>query len=182
MGSATIFESLVAAAKHHLDDVSRAAHRSQVSHPRRQREVARRLGSRLLPHAQCPVCADEQRAGAWHLDMFVEALFDAGLGSELQTLHQDSEGLCYLHLIGCIQRCAGPEQVTHLLALERPKWEELEAELEEYLRKHEAVHREEPLGEALDAWARAARKLAGAQVPGLALERLVEVAKKREKR
>jgi len=182
MGTATIFESLVGAAKHRLDRASKLLPASDTGGARRWRGLVQRFSARLRPPARCPACEAEETREDWLRESFVQTLFDPNLGSEARALYEASEGLCYPHLAGCAEHCATPDQVLELIALEGPKLERLGAELGEYLRKHEAVHREEPLGATIDSWARAARKLAGSEPPGVALERLVETAKRREAR
>jgi hypothetical protein len=52
----------------------------------------------------------------------------------------------------------------------------------DYTRKHEHRYHQEPFGDEIDAWARAARKLAGHWPTEMSLERLIAVTRKREAR
>ena len=183
LGSATVYESLLEAVQRRLDEACRDLRKS-VSPPsaRRRRQITLRVADSLLPRSQCPACESEEQREDAEAGFLVETLFDPELGAEFRRLYRKSEGLCYRHLVGCLQRCAGPEQAAALLDLERPKWRLLAAEVIEYARKHEHRYHQEPFGGDIDAWARAARKLAGHWPTGLSLERLIAVTKKREAR
>jgi len=183
LGSATVYESLLEAVQRRLDEARREVRKS-VSPPsaRRRRQNVRRVVDSFLPRSQCPACDSEAQREDAEAGFLVETLFDPELGPELKQLYENSEGLCYRHLIGCLRRCASPEQAAELLDLERPKWRLLAAEVVDYARKHEHRYHQEPFGDEIDAWARAARKLAGHWPTGLSLERLIAVTKKREAR
>ena len=112
----------------------------------------------------------------------MSTLFDPALGQEMKELYLGSEGLCYRHLIGCIGRCASPEQIGELLETEQQKLGALVSEVSDYLRKHEHRYHHEAFGEEIDAWARAARKLAGQQLENANLRQLIDLSRRREKR
>jgi len=183
LGSATVYESLLEAVQRRLDEARREVRKS-VSPPsaRRRRQNVRRVVDSFLPRSQCPACDSEAQREDAEAGFLVETLFDPELGPELKQLYENSDGLCYRHLIGCLRRCASPEQAAELLDLERPKWRLLAAEVVDYARKHEHRYHQEPFGDEIDAWARAARKLAGHWPTGLSLERLIAVTRKRETR
>jgi hypothetical protein len=183
LGSATVYESLLEAVQRRLDEARRELRKS-ASPPsaRRRRQNTRRVVDSFLPRSQCPACDSEAQREDAEAGFLVETLFDPQLGPELKQLYENSEGLCYRHLVGCLQRCASPEQAAELLDLERPKWRLLAAEVVDYARKHEHRYHQEPFGDEIDAWARAALKLAGHWPTGLSLERLIAVTKKRETR
>jgi len=183
LGSATVYEGLLEAVQRRLDEARHDLREptTQVS-ARRKRQEVRRVADTLSSRSPCPVCESEEQREDAEAGFFVETLFDPELGAEFRHLYEKSEGLCYRHLVGCLQRCAGPEQAAALLDLERLKWRALAAEVIQYARKHEHRHHQEPFGNEIDAWARAARKLAGHWPTELSLERLIAVTKKREAR
>jgi len=183
LGSATVYEGLMEAVLLRLDKARRDLRKpiAQAS-SRRKRQEVRRVTDTLSSRSPCPACESEEQREEAEAGFLVETLFDRELGPELKQLYEKSEGLCYRHLVGCLKRCAGPEQATELLALERPKWHVLAAEVVDYARKHDYRYNQEPFGDEIDAWARAARKLAGHWPAGLSLERLIAVARKREAR
>jgi len=183
MGSATVFESLLEMAHRCLAEALRSLRRRQTSAASRSRRRAiQRARDALRPRKACPACESEAEREASYLGFFIDALFDPALGLEMKALYSGSEGLCYRHLIGCLERCASPEQVNELAELEQSKLASLTREVSEYLRKHEHRHREEPFGDEVDAWARAARKLAGYQPAGLDLQELADAARRKETR
>ena len=182
MGSATVFESLLEMADRRLGDALRSLRRQVPPASRSIRRALRRICDALRPQRACPACESEAEREASYLGFFTDTLFDPALGGEMKALYASSEGLCYRHLIGCLERCASPEQVKELAELERQKLAALARELGEYLRKHEHRYREEPFGDELDAWARAARKLAGYQPVGSDIQDLAEAGRRRELR
>jgi hypothetical protein len=183
MGSATVFESLVEMAERRLAEALRGLRRRRAPATSRSRQRAvRHAGDALRPRKACPACETELECEASYLVFFTDALFDPVLGPEMKTLYASSEGLCYRHLVGCFERCASPDQVSQLAELEQQKLVALTKEVSEYLRKHEHRYRAEPFGDEVDAWARAARKLAGYQPAGLDLQELADAAKRKETR
>jgi len=183
LGSATVYEGLLEAVQRRLE---KARHRlreptTQVS-PRRKRQQVRRVADTLSSSSPCPACESEEQREDAEVGFLVDTLFDPQLGPELKEFYEKSEGLCYRHLVGCLQRCASPDQAAELLDLERPKWHSLAAEVVDYARKHEHRYHQEPFGDEIDAWARAARKLAGHRPTGPSLEQLVAVTRRREAR
>lgn len=183
MGSATIFESLLEATQRRLTEARQSLRRRQTSAASRSRRRAiQRARDALRPRKACPACESEAEREASYLDFFIDALFDPALELEMKALYSGSEGLCYRHLIGCLERCASPEQANELAELEQPKLASLTREVSEYLRKHDHRYREEPFGDEVDAWARAARKLAGYQPAGLDLQELADAARREETR
>ena len=183
LGSATVYEGLLEAVQRRLE---KARHRlreptTQVS-PRRKRQQVRRVADTLSSSSPCPACESEEQREDAEVGFLVDTLFDPQLGPELKEFYEKSEGLCYRHLVGCLQRCASPDQAAELLDLERPKWHSLAADIVDYARKHEHRYHQEPFGDEIDAWARAARKLAGHRPTGPSLEQLVAVTRRREAR
>jgi hypothetical protein len=183
LGSAIVYESLLEAAHHRLDEARRRYGRSAPEQGvRRRRRELLEIASALGPPRACPACESEEEREEAETGFFVETLFDPDLGVEFRQLYEKSEGLCYRHLVGCLRRCVTREQAAELLDLERPRWRSLAAEAVDYARKHEHRHHHEPFGSEIDAWARAARKLAGHRPPGTSLERLIALTRKREVR
>jgi hypothetical protein len=183
MGSATVFESLLEMAERRLAEALRGLLRRRTSAASRSRRRAiQRASDALRPRKACPACESEAEREASYLGFFIDALFDLALGLEMKALYAGSEGLCYRHLIGCLERCASPDQINELAELEQPKLASLTREVSEYLRKHEHRYREEPFGDEVDAWARAARKLAGYQPVGLDIQELADAGRRRELR
>jgi hypothetical protein len=183
LGSATVYESLLEAVQRRLDEARRDLRKSgSPPSARRRRQIMLRVANSLLPRSQCPACESEEQREDAEAGFFVGTLFDPDLGVEFRQLYEKSEGLCYRHLVGCLRRCATREQAVELLGLEGPKWRSLVPEVVDYARKHEHRYHQEPFGNEIDAWARAARKLAGHRPPGTSLERLIALTRKRETR
>ena len=183
MGYATVLESLLEIAEGRLAEALRGLRRRQASAASRsRRRTIQRACDALRPHKACPACESEEKREASYLGFFIDALFNPALAPEMKALYAGSEGLCYRHLIGCLERCASPDQANELAGLEKQKLTALSKEVSEYLRKHEHRYREEPFGDEIDAWARAARKLAGYQPAGLDLQELADAARRKETR
>jgi len=183
MGSATVFESLLEMAERRLAEALRGLRRRRASAASRsRRRTIQHACDALRSRKACPACESEAEREASYLGFFIDALFNPALTLEMKALYAGSEGLCYRHLVGCLERCASPDQVNELAELEQPKLAALTRQVSEYLRKHEHRYREEPFGEEVDAWARAARKLAGYQPAGLDLQELADAARRKETR
>jgi hypothetical protein len=183
MGSATIFESLLETTQRRLTQARQGLRNQQApARARSWQRIASRIADSLRPRRACPVCESEAERESSFEDFFVSTLFDPALGQEMRELYLNSEGLCYRHLVGCVGRCASGKQVGELIEVERQKLGALASEVSDYLRKHEHRHRSEIFGEEIDAWGRAARKLAGHFPESASLRQLIDLTKRREKR
>jgi Family of unknown function (DUF6062) len=79
---------------------------------------------------------------------------------ELRSLYQASGGLCLDHLRAAL--AVAPEPAAAALRDDqRAIWARLEAELDEFIRKHDHQFADEPVGPERNAWARATDLLAG---------------------
>jgi len=115
------------------------------------------LAARIGPQAGCPMCEERPR---------VEAPLIAGLlgnfGDESFAAAFDAcGGLCRLHL-GATLRAADAATVRALAARQAAAWRRLEAELDEFIRKHDYRFTGEGLHDAeRDVWRRALRLSSG---------------------
>jgi hypothetical protein len=111
-------------------------------------------GDPLAPDAPCVGCrlADEM------VDNWLGVLGQHY--AELRPRFQSSPGLCLIHLRAAL---AGvPAEVASMLRDDqRAIWGRLEAELDEFIRKHDHQFAGEAMGPERDAWARATDLLAG---------------------
>jgi hypothetical protein len=106
----------------------------------------------LPPGGACPACrlADEQVA-QW-ADLLARHY------GELRPAFQRSSGLCRDHLRATLARMPGGAELRDdQLAI----WARIEAELDEFIRKHDHQFAGEEVGPERDAWSRATTLLAG---------------------
>jgi hypothetical protein len=114
------------------------------------------LAERLGPQAGCPMCAERPR---------IEAPLIAGL---LRNLGDDafaqafdaSAGLCRAHLAATL-RAADGEAARALVARQVGLWRRLEAELDEFIRKHDYRFKDEIVEAERDVWRRALQIASG---------------------
>lgn len=148
LGIAIVYESL-------LGDVIRVLE-GQGSTATRSRSARREIRTQLAAGAPCPACRVEdaavRRYGQTllvHLDQpaFAEAYVEAG-------------GLCLLHLRTVLAQ-ADDGQSAILQAWQLESYRGLQAELAEFIRKHDHRFRDEPFDAERDSWRRAVAALTG---------------------
>lgn len=115
------------------------------------------LAARVEPQAPCPMCAERPRIEAPLIAGLLRHLAEPGFAAAFD----EASGLCRVHLASSL-RAASPEQVRQLAARQAAVWRRLEAELDEFIRKHDYRYQGEPLiGAERDVWRRALRASSG---------------------
>lgn len=109
------------------------------------------LAGRIEPQAGCPMCAERPRIEAPLLLGLLQNIADP----DFAAAFDGSGGLCRVHLAAAL-RAAGPETARLLAARQAALWRRLEAELDEFIRKHDYRFKTEEIVEAeRDVWRRA---------------------------
>lgn len=111
------------------------------------------------PEKDCPVCLHQEYVEDWIIKTLVESIQK----DELSTAIQESDGLCLPHLHQALMRNAPAESVQALLDLSRDRWEKLQYELSEFIRKNDYRFSKEGFGEERDSWLRATTVIKGNQ-------------------
>jgi hypothetical protein len=114
------------------------------------------LATRIGPQAPCPMCDERPR---------IEAPLIAGLlrnfGDEsFAAAFDECGGLCRAHLAGALQ-AADAASARALAIRQAAAWRRLEAELDEFIRKHDFRFQGEVLDAERDVWRRALRLASG---------------------
>ncbi len=109
------------------------------------------IAARIEPQAGCPMCAERPRIEAPLLLGLLQNIADPGFAA----VFDESGGLCRVHLAAAL-RAADPEAARALAARQAALWRRLEAELDEFIRKHDYRFKTEEIAEAeRDVWRRA---------------------------
>lgn len=111
-------------------------------------------GSPLAPDGPCVGCQLADETGAHWIGVLAQHY------AALRPQFQRSAGLCLSHLQSAIAS-AGTDPGHALRDDQLAIWARLEAELDEFIRKHDHQFADEPMGPEGDAWARATALLAG---------------------
>lgn len=114
------------------------------------------LAERLGPRAGCPMCAERPRIEA---PLIVGLLRNLGDGAFAQAFDA-SAGLCRAHLAATL-RAADDETARALAARQAALWRRLEAELDEFIRKHDYRFKDEIVDAERDVWRRALQAASG---------------------
>jgi hypothetical protein len=114
------------------------------------------LATRIGPQAPCPMCDERPR---------VEAPLIAGLlrnfgDDSFAAAFEECGGLCRVHLANAL-RAADAATARALAARQAAAWRRLEAELDEFIRKHDYRFQGEILDAERDVWRRALRLSSG---------------------
>lgn len=109
----------------------------------------------------CPVCARLQRSERDSLRVLLD-YFDE---EEFAGQFARSGGLCIPHLCRALDGAPEHRSLPALIAAHCARWTALQAELDEFIRKHDYRFASEPMGAEGDSWSRTLEVLAGR--PGL---------------
>jgi len=111
---------------------------------------------RAKPRAVCPACQAEKNAGRRYGEEILARLND----QQFLAAYQGSAGLCVPHFWEALQT-ADDEKRRALIGVQRRKMIELNAELEEFCRKHDYRFKHEGFGQKGDVWKRAIEMMSG---------------------
>ena len=151
------------------DDVLKTLRELLVSRPQERPNAWSRLrgafgGSRALAGdlqgaEPCPLCAHLIQQTPVHLRSLLQ---DLATGDG-QAAYAASAGLCMPHLVQTLEVGDPADGIPPVIERQQQVWQNLEAELQEFIRKSDYQFTGEPIGEERDAWRRAFRLLAGWQ-------------------
>jgi hypothetical protein len=114
------------------------------------------LAARIEPQAGCPMCAERPRIEAPLLIGLLHNLADPAFA---QAFDQ-SVGLCRVHLAGAL-RAADAPNARALAQRQAAIWRRLEADLDEFIRKHDYRFKGEAIEVERDIWRRALQITSG---------------------
>lgn len=116
------------------------------------------LARKLEPTRPCPVCEAQARAEGHYASALAQHLGDARLDEAFRL----SDGLCLPHFTAALTRADDPARAQRLADIQRGIWQRLKAELDEFMRKSDAVNaRGEQMDLESDSWRRAVLLLGG---------------------
>jgi hypothetical protein len=116
------------------------------------------LVAELLPQVPCPVCAHSLSLEQDYAKTLLAHLDDPGA---LAQVYRRSDGLCLPHFRQTLAQATSSTDARTLVATQQAVWEQLHAELSEFIRKKDYRYRDEPFGDEKDAWRRALESVAG---------------------
>jgi len=114
------------------------------------------IATRLGPQAGCPMCDERPRVEAPLIAGLLQNFGDAAFADAFE----EAGGLCRVHLAGAL-RAADAPTAGALAARQAAAWRRLEAELDEFIRKHDYRFQGELLDAERDVWRRALRLASG---------------------
>ena len=123
---------------------------------RRKRDQPEQTDTILLFH-DCPFC---QRQEEIERDLIQELLLMLSF-EEFQTRLNGATGFCLAHFTRATREAQNTPQLATLLACQCASLQRNMAELEELVRKHDYRFLQEPRGDEMTAWRRAAELLVG---------------------
>jgi len=115
-----------------------------------------KLAGRIEPQSSCPMCAERPRIEAPLIIGLLHNLRDASFGAAFDA----SAGLCRVHLASAL-RTADTAAARALAARQAAIWRRLEADLDEFIRKHDYRFQGEAFDVERDVWRRALQTTSG---------------------
>lgn len=108
------------------------------------------LAARIEPQRGCPMCAERPRIEEPLIAGLLQNLADPTFGAAFDASH----GLCRVHLAAAL-RAADSERARLLAERQAALWRRLEADLDEFIRKHDYRFQGEVFETERDVWRRA---------------------------
>ncbi len=115
------------------------------------------MANRLEPTDQCMACAALERAESQHTTTIAEFINDP----TLNDAYAASAGLCLPHFRQVIRTAPDTTRTDLLTNLQIPKWRALKDELNLLVKKYDANHNDEAVGDEADSWRRALIMVSG---------------------
>lgn len=116
------------------------------------------LARKLAPERPCIVCEAQARSEAQLTATLARHLDDA----RMDEAYRLSDGLCLPHFTAALEQAADPAAARRLAEIQRAIWRRLKAELDEFMRKSDAVNaRGDEMDLESDSWRRAMQLLGG---------------------
>lgn len=115
------------------------------------------LADAFEPIAPCAACERMKEAEAAYIEIIGKHIGD----SRLQVAFRESSGLCLPHVRQVLRFLDKSPQTETFLAIQRDIWTQLQAELQEFIRKADMNFTGEGFGTESDSWQRAINALAG---------------------
>jgi hypothetical protein len=119
-------------------------------------KVGAKLAARVAPQAGCPMCDERPRVEAPLIAGLLRNFGDAAFAAAFEACG----GLCRVHLVNTL-RVADSATARALAGRQAAAWRRLEAELDEFIRKHDYRFQGEVLDAERDVWRRALRLTSG---------------------
>ena len=119
-------------------------------------KLGARLAGRIEPQAGCPMCAERPRIEAPLIAGLLHNLGDGAFAAAFDA----SAGLCRVHLAATL-RAADAERARALATRQAAIWRRLEADLDEFIRKHDYRFKGEAFEGERDVWRRALQLASG---------------------
>ena len=119
-------------------------------------QAGAQLAGRIEPQSGCPMCAERPRIEAPLIMGLLHNLRDESFAAAFDA----SAGLCRVHLAGTL-RVADATAARGLAALQAAIWRRLEADLDEFIRKHDYRFHGEAFEVERDVWRRALQTTSG---------------------
>jgi len=123
-------------------------------------QIGSQLATRIEPQAGCPMCAERPRIEAPLIMGLLHNLHDAAFAAAFDA----SAGLCRVHLASTL-RAADTPAARALAARQAAIWRRLEADLDEFIRKHDYRFQGEAFDVERDVWRRALQTTSGWYTP-----------------
>jgi len=114
------------------------------------------LAGRIEPQTGCPMCAERPRLETPLIAGLLHNLRDPEFAAAFDT----SGGLCRVHLANAL-RAADAADARDLAARQAAIWRRLEADLDEFIRKHDYRFQGEVFEDERDVWRRALQASSG---------------------
>lgn len=116
------------------------------------------LARKLAPARPCLICEAQGRAEGHYARALALHLNEA----RMDEAYRLSDGLCLPHFVLALEKAADPALTQRMADIQRGIWRRLKAELDEFMRKSDAVNaRGETMDLESDSWRRAMRLLGG---------------------
>ncbi|MBN1287046.1 MAG: hypothetical protein JXB47_16720 [Anaerolineae bacterium] len=150
VGIAVIYEDV-------MKNLVRALDAAEWQTGRFTRKGATRLVEKLAPKQECPACAHQAQEEYFYMKALIQGLEE---GSLVEPLAQ-SRGLCLRHLRLALDGSRDRAVFETLVRIQRKIWQELGAQLTEFIRKNDHRFQHEPMGPEGDSWSRVVRQVSG---------------------
>jgi hypothetical protein len=157
---ALLYADVLADATHHLATLTASLSSAPWYHQFWRRHIGKRIQLWLRawqPRQVCPACR------LWHEQelLYLTVLLDDWHDATLHSAFAQSSGFCRPHVTRLMVHGTAHGHLPAFLTAQQERWQALQADLQEFIRKLDYRFAREPYGSEADAWQRVVALLAG---------------------
>lgn len=141
-----------------MKDVAKAKPGRGLSRFMGKKSAGNSAANQLEPTGDCLICELMNKNEASYVNIVAENVRDEQL---IEVFEQSIGGVCMPHGRMVMRQCSDKSDLEAFMAMQVPKWQELQADLKLYIKHNDENVPQHKMGKEGDSWSRSIRYLSG---------------------